>query len=149
MTCRWVTIQRNVDDNFHRRWVEFENGFGNNTEGQSYWAGLKTMHEMTKDHPLKMKFTLGSEIIIYDSFQVHDATSNYTLHISGFNKDESNDENGLDPYELHKANNEEFSTSEEGEFNYIPFYFGGGWHGKSNLSQLNKKQGSEISLLIE
>ena len=87
------TIQRRISNSvsFDRDWDDYMyvNGFGE-VEG-NYWMGLEEIHQLTTTHNVSLfvdietfegePFTLKLQ-----TFSVGDATSNYTLHFSGFSQ---------------------------------------------------------------
>ena len=82
-------IQRRVDDSvsFDRDWDDYVNGFGDITG--NYWAGLEKIHEMTTAQPMTLIVdveTFGGEpfSMVYETFSVGDAASNYKLTVTGF-----------------------------------------------------------------
>lgn len=54
----WTMLQRRVDTklSFRRTWVEYENGFGNLSN--SFWLGLKMIHELTTREPVSFRVDL-------------------------------------------------------------------------------------------
>ena len=85
----WLVVQRRQDGSvdFHRTWVEYEEGFGN-LDGE-FWYGLRPLHCLTNQGQwqLRIDFTFSNgtkSYLFYDKFAVGPASSQYKLSISGF-----------------------------------------------------------------
>ena len=85
----WLVVQRRQDGSvdFHRTWVEYEEGFGK-LDGE-FWYGLRPLHCLTNQGQwqLRIDFTFSNgtkSYLFYDKFAVGPASSQYKLSISGF-----------------------------------------------------------------
>ena len=84
-----LLVQQNVEGSnfFNRSWAEFKAGF-NNTNG-NYWLGNDLLHQLTTNGSYKLRFDLQHRngnwyYAEYSRFIVHDETSNYKMHVSGY-----------------------------------------------------------------
>ena len=85
----WLVIQRRKDgsEDFHRNWVEYEDGFGSLTD--EFWYGLRALHCLTSrerwELQLEIQLTNGTRYhLFYDNFKVASAADKYKLTIGGF-----------------------------------------------------------------
>lgn len=90
-TCdKWTVIQRRMDgsENFHRPWVDYENGFGD-LNGE-FWYGLKALHCLTTQKSqwelrIDFKFQNGTRSYMhYSQFSVGNAANEYPLTVNSF-----------------------------------------------------------------
>jgi len=107
----WLVIQRRIQKysvNFHRKWDEYENGFGDLSK--EFWYGLHPIHCLTNSGTWELRidftFTNGTKSYLqYKQFSVGSADSQYQLNISGFE--------GItpsDPFVTHPISGQPFST---------------------------------------
>ena len=107
----WVIIQRRQDGSvdFHRGWVDYEDGFGN-LSGE-FWYGLQPLYCLTNQGQWEMciDFTLtnGNKSYLSSSFKVGPASSNYQLSISGYKGNISSD-----PFSTSSLNGMPFTTKD-------------------------------------
>ncbi|XP_071132953.1 fibroleukin-like [Mytilus edulis] len=85
----WTVIQRrfNGTTDFFRYWDYYKNGFGE-ISGE-HWLGNDNIYLILKHKAYKVRFdfeafTGETAYAIYDTFNVLDETTNYTLHISDY-----------------------------------------------------------------
>ena len=108
----WLVVQRRQDGSvdFHRSWVEYEEGFGSLTG--EFWYGLRPLHCLTNQGQWKLRidftFTNGTKSYLsYNKFAIGPASSKYKLSISGFT--------GItitDPFSTHDTNGMRFTTKD-------------------------------------
>jgi len=85
----WTLIQRRTSPfsmSFDRKWVEYENGFGNSLG--EFWLGNKILYELTKS-PRELRVDLKSRentngYAVYSYFKVNGPDVKYRLEISGY-----------------------------------------------------------------
>ena len=85
----WLVVQRRQDGSvdFNRGWVDYEEGFGSLTG--EFWYGLRPLYCLTNQGQweLRIDFTLTDgtkSYVLYSSFKVGPASSNYRSDVSGF-----------------------------------------------------------------
>ena len=86
----WTVFQRRFDGSvdFYRNWTDYEQGFGD-ASGE-YWLGLKNIRRLISEGTTwALQIDLESfhgetAHVVYDSFQVSDAASNYTLSVGAY-----------------------------------------------------------------
>ena len=85
----WLVGQRRQDGsvNFNSGWIDYEDRFGSLTG--EFWYGLWPLHCLTNQGhwEMQIEFTLIDIIksyLLYSSFRVGPASSNYQLSISGY-----------------------------------------------------------------
>ena len=108
----WLVVQRRQDGSvdFTKTWAEYEEGFGD-LNGE-FWYGLHPLHCLTSQGQwqLRIDFTFSNgtkSFLLYNSFVVGSASSQYKLSISGFNGVTT------DPfYNSHPLNNMKFTTKD-------------------------------------
>ncbi|XP_035697763.1 fibrinogen-like protein 1 [Branchiostoma floridae] len=88
----WTVIQRRFDGrlNFHRNWADYKNGFGR-VEGE-HWLGLDKIHNVTSQTNYELYVQLedwegNTAHARYDTFNVGDESTDYTLRIGGYSGD--------------------------------------------------------------
>jgi len=88
-SCVPLMVQQNVhgSDFFNRSWKEFKVRF-NDTSG-NYWLGNDRLHQLTSIGHYKLRFDLQARngswyYAEYSRFIVHNETSNYRMHVSGY-----------------------------------------------------------------
>ena len=107
----WLVIQRRIQKystDFHRRWHDYENGFGD--LNQEFWYGLRPMHCLTNIGTWQLRidltFTNGTKTYMqYKQFRVGSVYDQYRLSISGFDG-----VTPTDPFTIHKLDGQPFST---------------------------------------
>ncbi|XP_052066311.1 fibrinogen-like protein A [Mytilus californianus] len=139
----WTVIQRRIDgeENFHRNWVEYENGFGELQH--EFWLGNKYLHLLTTSGKYKLRVELvhnnGTNVFAeYQNFLVEDAASKYRIVVNGYS--------GYAGYYMH-ANNDRryFSTYDSDNDAYEgscmnDYGYGAWWIGHCNgYPDLNNK----------
>ena len=89
----WTVFQRRQDGsvNFNRTWNDYKHGFGN-IEGE-FWFGNDNIHDLTKPSfapkkselliNMRMKGQSDTEYVKYNTFEVTDEATKYTLKING------------------------------------------------------------------
>ena len=87
----WTVIQRRMDgsEDFERLWAEYAAGFG--SRSGEYWLGLENMHYLTiqpSSLVIELETFPGTDpltsVETYSNFSIGDSSTNYTLHVSGF-----------------------------------------------------------------
>ena len=85
----WTVFQRRQDgsEDFYRNWVNYTIGFGNLSN--EFWLGLEFIHRLTSESDSKLRIDLedwsgDKRYAQYGSFQVRDASTKYTLEVSGY-----------------------------------------------------------------
>ena len=85
----WTVFQRRYDGSvdFYRNWDDYEQGFGS-LNGE-FWLGLRKIHMLTLAGHWLLRVDLEDfqgnvSYAVYDSFQIGDAASNYTLRIGSY-----------------------------------------------------------------
>ena len=116
--------------NFHRRWDDYENGFGNlNTE---FWIGLRNIHCLTTREDVDLMIDLrdnsGNGMTwLYHDFKVNGSNDKYRLQIG----EGEGPPGGYDAMAYH--NGMQFSThdsdNDESSGNCAASYYAGWWHG--------------------
>ena len=107
----WLVIQRRIQKDstdFHKKWDEYENGFGD--LNQEFWYGLHPMHCLTNTGSWELRidltFTDGTKTYMhYKNFSVGSAYHQYQLNLSGFVG-----VTPVDPFSAHKLDGQPFST---------------------------------------
>ena len=151
----WTVFQRRQDGSvdFHRNWIEYKKGFGN-IEGE-FWFGNENVHDLTKSSvaPKKSQLLINMRMkgqnkqvyAKYNTFEITDLDSKYTLKINGFTGNATNSPNLLD-----YNNNQKFTTydADNDSHNSIncastykskPTQPGGWWYGACSDTLLNGK----------
>ena len=87
----WTVFQRRMDGtvDFYLNWTDYVHGFGN-TSGE-YWLGLSKLHRLANGSvSTKLRVDMrdkngNSAFASYSTFYIGGSTTNYTLHVSGYN----------------------------------------------------------------
>ena len=92
----WTVILRRVNNSlepsFNRNWIEYRNGFGKFNE--NFWLGLQKIKDITDYKSATYELYVGLHSFhptdtvafsLYDSFNLGDETSKYTLSIGNLN----------------------------------------------------------------
>ena len=133
----WTVFQRRQDGSvdFSRKWNDYKMGFGN-LEGE-FWFGNQYIHELTKPSfaPKKSKLLINMrmkgkqipEYVKYNTFEITDEATKYTLKISGLSGNVTTDKTkGLD-----YNNNKKFTTIDSDHDGHVDncatIRGGGGW----------------------
>ena len=135
----WTVFQRRQDgsEDFYRNWVNYTTGFGNLSN--EFWLGLEFIHRLTNESDSELRIDLedwdGVRVYAkYSLFRVRDASTNYTLEVSGYTG------NAGDSLRYHT--NHQFSTyDQENDVNIIQHcaqeYKGAWWYNACHQSNLN------------
>ena len=127
----WTVFQKRFNGavDFNRTWDEYEEGFGS-LDGE-FWLGLHKIHQLTQSGNWTLRVDLenfdGNKAHAeYESFDVGDAASNYTLNIGSYT--------GTAGDTLRESDGAQFSTQDrdndnKGSFNCALIIQGAGWYG--------------------
>ncbi|XP_035697762.1 fibrinogen-like protein 1 [Branchiostoma floridae] len=137
----WTVIQKRFSGrlNFDRYWADYNKGFGN-VEGE-HWLGLDKIHNLTAQNSYELYVELGDfegnfAHARYDTFNIGDESTDYTLHIGGYSGDAG------DSLE-HYHNGMKFSArdadrdNDVGTYHCAQFHSGGWWYNACAASSLN------------
>ena len=130
----WTVFQRRQDGSvdFHRHWNDYKYGFGN-IDGE-FWFGNDNIHDLTKPSfapkksqlliNMRMKGQSDTVYVKYNTFEITNETSKYTLKINGSS---GNVHSWMD-----HNNNRKFSTFDSDNDDWsdncaIHYGGGGGW----------------------
>ena len=141
----WTVFQRRRDGSvsFYRRWVEYENGFGN-VQGE-HWLGLKKISCLTSvGVKTKLRIDLAdfaghSKYAYYDYFHVGTPSTYYELSIGGYQN------GGIgaagDSMTTHNLNGRRFSTydrdNDKNSGNCASSWQGAWWYNSCTYANLN------------
>ena len=117
----WMVIQRRdvkYATNFHREWVEYEDGFG--SLYNEFWFGLRAMHCITNqgEWELRVDFTFENgtkSYLHYSHFKVGPPDDQYRLSISGFTGITP-----IDPFVTYSHNRKPFKTLDQSQGSSCP-----------------------------
>ena len=135
----WTVFQRRKDGSvdFYLNWIDYVRGFGD-LNGE-FWLGLRNIHRLTASashSQLRVDmedFDSNVAYAKYDSFNVGDAASRYTLGVAGYS--------GTAGDSLVYHNGMTFSTKDEDNDawgdNCAVTYKGAWWYNSCHLSNLN------------
>ena len=134
----WMVIQRRVDGtvSFDRNWHDYSEGFGD--LDHNFWLGNDYLHYFTSQDVYKLRIemtSLNNELweSEYVFFQVDDETTNYMLHVGGYQG------NGTDA--LKYSNKMPFSTQDKdndvSSTHCAKFYTAGWWYKHCHYCNLN------------
>ena len=134
----WTYIQRRDDGSitFDRTWEEYREGFG--SPDSEFWIGNDNLHFLTNHAQYMLQidmWDLQNQYIYaqYDNFRVEDASTNFRLHIDGYQG------NATDS--LKYANYMPFSTPDmDNDFSSThcaKFYTAGWWYKHCSYGNLN------------
>ena len=87
----WTVFQRRMDGSvdFYLNWADYVHGFGN-ISGE-YWLGLSKLHRLANGSvSTKLRVDMrddnnNSAFASYSTFYIDSSTTDYTLHVSGYN----------------------------------------------------------------
>ena len=87
----WTGFQRRMDGSvdFYLNWTDYVHGFGN-TPGE-HWLGLSKIHRLANGSVstqlrVDMRDKDGNSVYAsYSTFYIGGSTTDYTLHVSGYN----------------------------------------------------------------
>ncbi|CAC5389567.1 Fibrinogen-like protein A,Angiopoietin-related protein 1,Ficolin-3,Ficolin-2,Ryncolin-1,Tenascin-R,Fibrinogen-likeprotein 1,Ficolin-1,Fibrinogen C domain-containing protein 1-A,Tenascin-N,Ryncolin-3,Fibroleukin,Fibrinogen C domain-containing protein 1,Ryncolin-2,Techylectin-5B,Microfibril-associated glycoprotein 4,Fibrinogen alpha chain,Ficolin-1-A,Tenascin,Fibrinogen C domain-containing protein 1-B [Mytilus coruscus] len=123
----WTVIhKRNGGNvNFHRKWLECENGFGN-INGE-FWFGNKYTHILTSSGKYELRVDLvdssgNKKYALYKTFSIGDAGSKYKLTVDNFSGTAAN--------QLRRHNGMKFTTLDQDNDTYsgnCALLRGGSW----------------------
>lgn len=98
----WLVVQRRRDgsEDFHRNWVEYEDGFGSLTG--EFWYGLRALYCLTSqgrwELQLEMQLKNGTRyFVFYNYFKVASAADKYKLTVTGLY------DSTIDPMKYHNG----------------------------------------------
>jgi len=150
----WLVIQRRQDGSvdFHRNWVDYEDGFGSLTG--EFWYGLLAIHCLTNQGQWELRVdymsingTNGN--LSYSNFRVGPAVEQYKLTISGFN--------GVadDPFSTSALNGMKFTTKDKDNdlqnkncAVYDGFDDGGWWYNSCSHIYLNTEYKNQYGIYL-
>ena len=122
----WTVFQKrfNGQTDFYRRWIEYENGFGN-LKGE-FWLGLSKIHRLTKSILNQLRvdlqdFSNQRRYATYSSFSIGGSNTNYTLSISGYSSSGTAGDSLTNPH-----NGRRFATWDY-DYNICAEAYHGGW----------------------
>ena len=133
-----IIQQRDFDNklSFFKDWNSYKSGFGS---GDGYWRGLQEIHELTKTGLFSLNVSLeakdGQEVYaFYESFNVEDEASLYTMNVNGFSGTVGSDV-------LIDCNGRKFITFDKDKDNYGAVrHKSGWWYCGSNLNGIMKER---------
>ena len=134
----WTVFQRRQDGtvNFYLNWTDYENGFGN-PRGE-VWLGLTYLHRLTtSDRQLRVDledFENNTRYAVYNTFQVMDSSTNYTLRVEGYSGDAGN---GLGHHNGRQFSTRDRENDNNRGRNCAQLFKGGWWYGYCHDSNLN------------
>ncbi|VDI50218.1 Hypothetical predicted protein [Mytilus galloprovincialis] len=106
----WTVFQQRVDDSedFERNWSDYKNGFGNLSA--NFWLGNENIHKIVSGTNYSLRVDMEqidniTAFAVYQTFNISDESSNYTLTIS--------DHSGNASDALGVCSHGKFSTSNE------------------------------------
>ena len=114
----WTVFQRRQDGSvdFNRNWNDYKNGFGD-IDGE-FWFGNENIYDLTKPSfaPKKSQLLINMlkkgrnkmEYVKYNTFEITDAKSQFTLKIKGLSGNETNWKEAMD-----YNNGQKFSTFDQ------------------------------------
>ena len=140
----WIVIQRrlpNGQENFVRKWADYENGFGD-LNGE-FWYGLKDIHTLTTNNDVELRIDMETKGVdfsfhwTYQTFKVAGASDKYRLTIGGGAGSAGNE----DP--MAQFNNHQFTTIDSDNDSWdsgnCAYNFQGGfWYHACSLAGLNQ-----------
>jgi len=139
-------MQQNVDGTnfFDRSWAEFKVGFSD--PSGNYWLGNDRIHQLTQQHPFKLRFDLEAADLSryyaeYSSFVVSSEATNYKMQVAGPSGTAPNADAFL------YNNDDEFTTSDRdndarGSGNCAVINRGGWWYTSCAYVGVNMMRGS-------
>ena len=150
----WLVIQRRDSKsatNFHRGWVEYEDGFG--VINDEFWFGLIAIHCLTNQGNWELRIDITFEngtksYLHYNNFKVGPSSDRYRLSISGFVGITSDD-----PFVTHPLNGQTFKTLDQPQGSSCPIFAhtsrkpGGWWHNSCWHINLNYDYGAALGLI--
>ena len=138
----WTVFQRRQDgsEDFYRNWVNYTNGFGNLSN--EFWLGLEYIHRLTNESDSELRIDLedwsgNKRYAQYVSFQVRDASTKYTLEVSGYTGNAGDSLTGgrqnhnRKPFSTYDCDNDDDSR------NCAVTYKGAWWYDACHMSNLN------------
>ncbi|XP_019856798.1 PREDICTED: ficolin-1-like [Amphimedon queenslandica] len=133
----WTVFQRRMDGtvNFYRSWADYTKGFGD-LNGE-FWLGLNKVNRLTKSSTsLRVDledFEGNKKYATYNSFQVGNAVTKYTLRVSGYGGNAGDDLSYHDgmKFSTYNQDNDMHST------NCAATYKGAWWYNRCHNSNLN------------
>ena len=148
----WTVFQRRMDGSvdFYLNWADYVHGFGN-ISGE-YWLGLSKLHRLANGSVstqlrVDMRDKNGSSAYAsYSTFYIGNSTTDYTLHVSGYNGtagDSLTTIHGGVPYHnlmkfTTKDNDNDLTSG-----NCAVLYTGAWWYRTCHYSNLNGRYGDD------
>ena len=144
----WTVFQRRMDGtvHFYRSWADYVKGFGD-LNGE-FWLGLNKVNRLTKNSTnLRVDledFEGNKKYATYNSFQVGNAVTKYTLHVSGYGGnagDSLSNHDGM-KFSTYNQDNDVYSGNCAARFK------GAWWYGCCHHSNLNGLYFGWLSYII-
>ncbi|VDH97393.1 Hypothetical predicted protein [Mytilus galloprovincialis] len=131
-TKQIITKRLNGEVDFYRDWNSYKYGFGD--IGGEFWLGLELIHEITKEGNYMLRIDLEDfegekRYALYSNFVIEDASSEYTLRVSGYS--------GTAGDGMANHNNMQFSTKNRNKIDCATTYKGSWWYNSCHHSNLN------------
>ena len=135
----WTVFQRRQDgsEDFYRNWVNYTNGFGNLSN--EFWLGLEFIHRLTNESDSELRVDLEdwngvTAYAKYSSFQVRDASTTYTLEVSGYM---GNASDSLAAHNMRQFSTYDRDNDLNGSVNCAVMFKGAWWYYSCHWSNLN------------
>ena len=147
----WTVFQRRIDGSvdFYRNWTDYVYGFGN-TSGE-YWLGLDNIYRLANGSVstqlrVDMRDKNGSSAYAsYSTFYIGGSTTDYTLHVSGYNGSAGDSLTtifgGVPYHNLMKFSTKDNDNDLSNTTNCAFFYTGAWWYKHCYYSNLNGRYG--------
>ena len=133
----WIVFQQRIDSStsFSLGWSSYKSGFG--LYNGNYWMGLEKVYQMTKSGTCRARFEILNDLnqwlsMGYGSFSLESESTNYTIHITGYVGEITNDPMNLN-IGVWKHNGMAFSTIDRDNDKWVGgscalgYGGGGGW----------------------
>ncbi|OXA49326.1 Fibrinogen C domain-containing protein 1-A [Folsomia candida] len=145
----WITIQRRGTPteggkgrtDFERNFTDYTNGFGLHLNGEDFWIGLQTIHELTKAGYTQLRVDFEDWVgmkayTTYSEFNVGGAQDKYNLTVGGYKGTAANflHRNSGKKFTTFDSDNDEFDNNNCGSQRH-----GGWWYWNCNESHLNSR----------
>ena len=126
----WTVFQKRMDGSvdFYLNWADYVHGFGNNSG--EYWLGLSKLYRLANsDVSTKLRVDMrdkdgNSAYASYSTFYIGGATTDYTLHVSGYSGTAGD---SLGYHHLKKFSTKD-NDNDEHNSNCANKYKGGWWY---------------------
>ena len=140
----WTVFQRRMDGSvdFYLNWTDYVHGFGN-LSGE-HWLGLSKLHRLANGSvSTKLRIDMrdkdgNTAYASYSTFYIGGSTTDYTLHVSGYN--------GTAGDSLAYHNDLKFSTKDNDNDGYsgnCAVTYGAWWNYNCHYSNLNGRYGDD------